>query len=366
MTDASSASFGSIGAVKKLLGLVLAIAVCVTATVTLFPAKPSNAATVNGATISTKDLNEDLNAIGASDGYTCYVNTAIAKATGDAPAGIDGATPRTYNTTFAAYWLSERIGGLAAEQYVADRHLTVTPDDLVTATKDLANSITETTNSATNTAATCIADGEQVLATMPKWFVAEQVKIQAAHEAVLREVNSLTPQAAGKAYFAEHPDAFDTICLSAIVGEGQDIVHAQQAMEKGDTFAEAALRFSRSAEANNGGDIGCFDPTSQSYAAVQAYVGSLRAGATTEPFSPQQGVYALLHVNGRTPAAAYGPLAPLAESLARGYAQQAAANAISGGLATATVTVNSSYGTWSTAKQQYRVLPPTPATVATA
>ena len=360
MTVGEPGSFGSIGAVKKLLGLVLAIAIVVTATVTLFPAKPSNAATVNGTTISTKALNEDLTAISANDGYTCYVTSAASQASGATLLGADGATPGTFNTTFAAYWLSERISGLAAQQYVAEHHLTITAADTATAAKDLAASISDVTKSTSTSTAPCPANGAEVLAHMPKKFVAEQVAIQAAHEAVLREVNASSPAEAGKAYFAAHPEAFDTICLSAIVGQGQDIVHAQQAMSKGATFADAARQFSRNAEAAKGGSIGCFDPTSVSYAAVQSYVGGLGVGKTTQPFSPQQDVYAMLHVDGRSHATNYQDLAPLAENLARGIAQQAAANAISGGLATATVTVNSFYGSWSTANKQYRVVPPTP------
>jgi len=360
MTVGNHASFGSIGVVKKFLGLVLAIAIVVTATVTLFPAKPSNAATVNGAAISTKSLNEDLTAISANDGYSCYVTAAANQASGASLVGIDGATPRTFNTSFAAFWLSERISGLAAEQYVAEHNLKITNADLATASKNLALSISDAAVPSASNPSACPYNGAQVLAQMPKWFVAEQVKVQAAHEAILREVNSLSPVEAGKAYFAAHPEAFDTICLSAIVGQGQDIVHAQQAIEKGASFADAARQFSRNAEAAKGGGIGCFDPTSQSYAAVQNYVGNLSAGKTTPPFSPQQGVYALLHVDSRTHAADYAPLAPLAENLARGIAQQAASNAVSGGLSTATVVVNSFYGNWSTANKQYRVVPPSP------
>jgi len=361
MTMGNRTSFGSIGAVKKLLGLVLAIALVVTATVTLFPAKPSNAATVNGTAITTTSLNEDLKAISNNDGYTCYVTTAASQASGASLVGIDGATPRTFNTSFAAYWLSERISGLAAEQYVAEHDLKISDADLATATKDLAASISDAAIPSASNPSACPYNGAQVLAQMPKWFVAEQVKVQAAHEAILREVNSLSPAEAGKAYFAAHPEAFDTICLSAIVGEGQDIVHAQQAMDAGSSFADAARKFSRNAEAAKGGSIGCFDPTSQSYAAVQNYVGSSTAGQTTPPFSPQQGVYALLHVDSRTHAADYAPLAPLAENLARGIAQEAASNAVSGGLATATVVVNSFYGNWSASNNQYRVVPPSPA-----
>jgi hypothetical protein len=310
--------------------------------------------------ITTASLNEDLAAISANDGYSCYVTNAASQATGAQLVGIDGATPRTFNTSFAAYWLSERIQGLAAEQYVAAKHLTITQKDLEKAAADLAKSITEGGSASAANATPCPYGGGKVLEQMPKDFVAEQVKIQAAHEAILGAISTQTPAEAGKAYFAAHPEAFATICLSAIVGEGQDIVHAQQAMAKGSSFADAARKYSRNAEAAKGGSIGCFDPTSQSYGAVQTYAGTTPAGGTTQPFSPQQGVYAILHVDSRTPAADYAPLASLAESLAGNVAQQAASNAISESLSSATVAVNSFYGSWSSSNNQYRVVPPSP------
>ena len=367
MTAKLGARFGSIRSVKKLLGLVLAIVIVVSATLVLFPTKPTNAATVNGAKITRTSLNADLTAIAANSSFACYAALSYSKASGQTLLGINGATSRTFSTDFAAYWLSERIGGLAAEQYVAHHHLVVTAVDELTAAKDLAASITDVTNatSSATPVAECPANGAAVLASMPKSFVAQQVQIQAAHEAVLRQVSALSPAEAGKAYFVSHPEAFETICVSAIVGEPQDIVHAQQAMAAGTSFADAARQFSRSADASKGGTLGCFDPTSKSYASVQGFVGTLSTGKTGEPFAvgSQQNVYAILHVDRRVHATNYADFSALAEVLAQNVSQQVASNAIVGDLATATVTVNSAYGSWSTAKQQYRVLPPTTAKV---
>ena len=179
VTAKLGARFGSIRSVKKLLGLVLAIVIVVSATLVLFPTKPTNAATVNGAKITRTSLNADLTAIAANSSFACYAALSYSKASGQTLLGINGATSRTFSTDFAAYWLSERIGGLAAEQYVAHHHLVVTAVDELTAAKDLAASITDVTNatSSATPVAECPANGAAVLASMPKSFVAQQVSV---------------------------------------------------------------------------------------------------------------------------------------------------------------------------------------------
>ena len=345
---------------KKLLGVLAALAIAVVATVTLFPQSPSDAASVNGSHITKKMLNADLDAIGGNSSFTCYVVAAAQQGGGTTLTGVNGASAGTYDTAFAAYWLSEKISGAAAEQYVADHHLSVTAADTATAEKNLATSITEVTQPTQSNPTNCQADGTQVLKELPKSFVAEQVQVQAAHEAILRTVDTKTPAEAGQAFFAAHPRDFDTLCLSAIVGAAQNIVSAETALQQGMSFADAARKYSQNAGASKGGSIGCYTPDSPSYTAVQNYVQQLKTGETGKPFQASQGVYAIIHVDHRVPAASYESVAAFAQSLAQRYSQQMASNVISGDLAKAVVSVNTAYGSWSTASNGFRVVPPTP------
>ncbi|MEI6701804.1 MAG: peptidylprolyl isomerase [Actinomycetota bacterium] len=343
---------------KKLLGVLAALAIAVVATVALFPQSPSDAAMVNGTGITKKMLNADLDAINGNTSFTCYVVSAAQLGGGQTLTQVSGASAGTYDTAFAAYWLSEKISGVVAEQYVADHHLKITPADTAAAQANLAASITEVTQPTQANPTNCQADGNQVLKELPKTFVTEQVQVQAAHEAILRTVDTQTPAEAGQAYFAAHPGEFDTLCLSAIVGAAQNIVSAQTALQQGMGFAEAARKYSQNQGASNGGSIGCYAPDSPSYGAVQTYVQQLKAGETGKPFQANQGVYAIIHVDDRQPAANYAAVASLAESLARRNSQQNASNVVSEDLSKAVVTVNTAYGSWSTANNAFSVVPP--------
>src|SRR3984957_16903447 len=113
---------------------------------------PSNAATVNGTSISQADLNSDVSAIANSAYYQCYLNSeAYLSSEGSeeeppvlgAGAGQDAGDHPTATTAFVASYLETDIGHELALQLAAERHVSVTPADLVTARADLTGQISD-------------------------------------------------------------------------------------------------------------------------------------------------------------------------------------------------------------------------------
>ena len=82
-------------------------------------AVPSNAATVNGESISQDAFNSDLNAIAGSADYRCFLTaeeavasggqTSLPSIEGSGQSG-DGTSNPTVSTSFAAYYLDNEIG----------------------------------------------------------------------------------------------------------------------------------------------------------------------------------------------------------------------------------------------------------------
>src|SRR5271170_4636421 len=113
---------------------------------------PSNAAKVDGSSISQADLNSDVSAIANSAYYQCYLNSesylssegsveqapVLGAGTGQYPGDHPTAT-----TAFVSSYLETDIGHELALQLAADRHVSVTPASLATGRTDLTGQITQ-------------------------------------------------------------------------------------------------------------------------------------------------------------------------------------------------------------------------------
>jgi len=340
--------------VKKTLVLVLALVIVVGAAVWRFP-EAADAAAVDGSTISTSSFYGDLAAISAHPDFVCYLKVA-AKAQGQGFTSTQGATPGTYSTDFAAYWLTRRINAEAAKVFDAQHHLKVTSADLATAQERYIASIDAV---GSLQGSTCTAKGAAVLAELPAGFRAAEIARQADYDAMLAATNAaLADPSKLQAFYAAHLHDFDTYCLSGIVGTQAQVAQAQAEIAAGMSFAEAAAKFSQDpSSAAKGGQLGCWGPTSAAYANVVAIAGKVPAGQLAPPYVNQYGNYILVKVDTRTPTP-YAEAAAAVRTAFEAAGQQASAAVLGGLLYRAEVAVNPAIGFWNHVRGDLKVLPP--------
>ena len=110
---------------------------------------PSNAATVNGSTISQQDLNADVNAIAGSAEYQCYLNSEeylSSEGTQELPPVVGAGTGQyagdhpTATSAFVANYLETDIGHELVLQLAAERNVSVTQAELTAARANYENS----------------------------------------------------------------------------------------------------------------------------------------------------------------------------------------------------------------------------------
>ena len=159
-------------------------------------AVPSNAATVNGASISQQPLNSDLTAIADSPEYQCYLKAEQAvESNGEVKLPpVDGAghtdtggSHPTVTTAFAANYLDTEILHQLILELAAKDHVDPTAQDLSAARASLVAQITEVLQEVEGSAYACGATpvtGKVVLATLPGSFVDENVRFDAGGEPV--------------------------------------------------------------------------------------------------------------------------------------------------------------------------------------
>jgi hypothetical protein len=280
---------------------------------------PSNAATVNGSSISQQDLNSDVSAIANSTYYQCYLNSQeylSSNGEEELPPVLGAGTGQyagdhpTATSAFVASYLETDIGHELLLQVAAERHVSVTDADLATARTNLTEQISEVmseilqTQQAQNVRYSCsltgqALTGEQVVNTLPASFVDAQVQFVADATALQEDLAGVGSSGADlQNYFAAHGAQFDTACLSAAVYSSQSAAQAG-ALEvlSGTPFATVAAGTSGS----GGGALGC-DILSdlETKLPAAADLKSLATGAVSAPID-DNGTYVLLQITSRTP-----------------------------------------------------------------
>jgi hypothetical protein len=280
-------------------------------------AVPTNAAVVNGTTISQQQLNSDVSAIAASDDYQCYLNSqqylesngesALPPVTG-AGTGQDNSTNLTATTAFVSTYLDTEIGDTIIVQLGAEHHVTVSQADLDSARQNYESHISGVMQEVGQTAEgenpkfSCgltgsSLSGAQVLATMPASFVDQQVQVYAT-AAVLQE--DLAGVGASNAdlqrYFSEHESDFDTACFTVgVYSTEQAAQEAAAAVAFGQSFSTLA------AATTGGGPQGCevlYGVSSQ--LGSDAHLDTLAVNAVSQPIS-YNGSYLLVQITKLTP-----------------------------------------------------------------
>ncbi|HEY2215735.1 MAG TPA: hypothetical protein VGH31_11815 [Acidimicrobiales bacterium] len=192
-------------------------------------AVPTNAASVNGTTISQNSLTADVTAVAHSKLYYCFLNgeQLVATQGQDAAPNVFGAGlqsddgPYTaVNSAFVSTFLNTEIGHDIVFQLGDQDHLTVTKAELATARAELDVQVTSIlqelqSNNISCPGATSTTTGAEVLKTMPSAFVNNLVKYAAT-------VNLLEEKLSGvgfstkdlQKYFYEHNGDFEEACYS--------------------------------------------------------------------------------------------------------------------------------------------------------
>lgn len=260
----------------------------------------TDAASVNGTTISQQSLDGDLSAIAGSSGYQCYVGAGLAlsgqSTNGLFPvtgAGSSTSTPRSYNTSFVRYWLAQRMTDVLVTQALAARHLTVTPAAQQLARANLTQQIDSVLLEFEHqTGSSCGTTGAALLSSMPASFVDEQVQVQAERDVLLAHEAGfgLTPASLHRYYTARRA-RFDTICVSYVSFDSETAAAAAQA-----SIADGTPITQTGTEQT----LGC--AVQATITSLPSSVTSLAVGHVSSPLAEGTGTgrYALLTVTKRT------------------------------------------------------------------
>jgi parvulin-like peptidyl-prolyl isomerase len=211
-------------------------------------------------------------------------------------------------------WSNLRAEQLAVISYVERRDPAALSESAQRqAITSLENSITETLNSALSSttssgtqAFTCsgAASGAQTLASMPAWFIAEQVEAEAATLALAKFAGPPIPTSGPglEAWYKLNSAKFDTYCVGiVVVPEESSATEIAQRINSGSlTIAEAAKQYSTDPTSLKGGAVGCFGPTNSSYAAVQADLAGLKTGQVGVHFDQQTDSWVLIGATSAT------------------------------------------------------------------
>jgi hypothetical protein len=336
-------------------------------------AVPTNAAVVNGSTISQDSLNSDVHAIAGSAEYQCYLNSEAYLSSNGSQAGLppvtgagtgqnEGDNP-TANTAFVATYLDTVIGHELVEQLAAKRDVTVDSAQLADARASLTNQITSVMRQVAQTqlgqnprfscgATVAPLTGQQVLASLPSWFVDQQVQFVATASALQENLAGVgSSEADLQSYFEQHRSQFDTVCFNAAAYTDQSSAQAAQAaIDFGTPFSQVA------ASAPQSGAIPC-----TALVAVAGELGtnvseldSLAVGKASAPIS-YNGDYLVLELSRRTPTP-FATAKPIVSQAVQEKGAQSTQAAITAAERRASVSVNQRYGKWQPVTAS--VLPP--------
>jgi hypothetical protein len=323
---------------------------------------PTNAAVVNGRAVSQDTLNAEINAIAGSPEYQCYLTSEdylstngsqqLPPITGAGRGQSQGDNP-TVSSAFVATYLDTVIGHELVDQLASKHDVTVTSAQLVDARASLVNQIDAVMQQVAQTAQgqnprfSCGAlsaplTGQQVLASMPAWFVDEQVRFVGTASALQEDLAGVGSSATElQGYYERHRSQFDTVCFNAAEFTSlSSATDAQATLDFGTPFSQVATGASQS------GTIPCTE-----LVAVAGELGTdisklqgVAVGKASAPISVN-GNYVVLELSKRTPTP-YATAKPIVSQAVQEVGARATQAAISNAERHASVSVDPRYGTW--------------------
>jgi len=345
--------------VKRLLVLLIVLAGGVAAAALTVP---TNAAEVNGTSISQASLNSDVSAIDGSAYYQCYLNSQayLSSSGGEqlppvtgAGKGQDGAGDHpTATSAFVATYLDTEVGHQLVLQLADARHVTVTPAQLTDARASLSGQISQVMSEVLQTAQgqnvhySCSVTGqpltgEEVLSTVPASFVDQQVQFVATASALQEDLAGVGSSATDlEGYFLRHQAEFDTACWTVGVYSSQSAAQASAAeVAFGTPFSQVA------AKATQGGPQTCeMLPIIASELPSTFNVASLPTGTVSAPID-DNGTYLLVQITSRTPTS-YAKAAPVVAEVVQEEGAKATQAAITAAERHSSVSIDPRYGVW--------------------
>jgi parvulin-like peptidyl-prolyl isomerase len=229
------------------------------------------AATVNGVEIPTKDLVDELNAIGANGDYVATYQ-----------GNVHGSTPGSFDAAFVAQTLVQQINYAMLHAEYAKRNLQ--PND-------------ECKQQARNEVLLQLGNGDadKGQSLFDKFGRDYQDLLVRRNVELLAVTYDLDGQTCpkvdnGPGYYEAHPEAFTKVCIQAIAVADQATADTVVAQARGGAdFAQLASATSIDEQSKaTGGDIGCAPP-SQYTPTVAAALEVAKVGDVLDPFSLQQG-----------------------------------------------------------------------------
>jgi len=248
---------------------------------------------VNSQTLSANTFETELSAISHNNTLQCFV-TALSP-TSYAP----GAGGYSIKASGAAAWANLRVEGLAIHQYVATT-LKYRPSahDLALAESSLVG---EMTAQASANSINCPGTATQAVAAMPSEMRTAEILAQADSLYLVKKIKTTIPltTASMESYYAQHTSDYDTLCVSVALVLPSSVTAFAQGEAAGLNVATLVRKYSQDpTSAAKGGAVGCFSPSSTSYASVRADVTSLPLNtfATTPNYISNNGQTFALYV----------------------------------------------------------------------
>ena len=248
----------------------------------------SYAAKVNGQRITQNELDRELNAILGNKAYLEQVDQGFAQQTGERAIGTGKGT---LNTVFVARVLERRIAYELIRQELNRRKLTVTPNDVEQARKELVESL----------------EDEKILEAFPKGYRDELLRSN-AQVAVLQRFleRGRGDEAAVKDFYDKNRAAFQLNCVRHILVPDRALaLRIKQRIAAGEDFAAIARAESKDNQgpdggsAAKGGDLGC-PPSGSLVAAFEAAANSLQPGQVSDPVQTEFGFHVIQLVERKT------------------------------------------------------------------
>jgi hypothetical protein len=324
-------------------------------------AVPTNAAVVNGASVSQGQLNSDVHAIAGSPDYQCYLNSqeylssegaeSLPPVTGAGTGQNPGDNP-TATSAFVSNYLDTEIGHQVVYQLAAKRGVTVTEAQLTTARKAYENQISAVmsevaqTAQGQNPAFSCSTTGQPltgsaILETLPASFVDQQVQFLATATLLQEDLSGYGSSDAGlERYFQAHLANFDTACFTvAVFSSESDATAAKASVASGTPFSTVA------SGTQGGGPQGCAvlaDVTSN--LPSSAHLGTLALNEVSDPIN-DNGNYLLVEITKRTPTAFSAVKSEVANAVLEAGATKTQ-KVVDAAQKRSNISVNPQYGVW--------------------
>ncbi|MGO8877010.1 MAG: peptidylprolyl isomerase [Acidimicrobiales bacterium] len=266
---------------KRFLAVLSALcAVALLSTSCNASAVQPSAASVGDIAITTSQLDASMTALKADVGFLCVSNAGTVPPT-------SGVGPGTWNTTFAAYVLTQLIEfGVLAEMMKA-HHLSTPTGDLAQVKTEIENSMAQSLASLQqgSSSISCPGTAASIVSALGPVFGTRLIDNQLNVEAYSAYLAGTTLQPAALASWENtHASEATESCTSVLgVASKAQAVKIAAAIKAGASFASEATRYGENLGLGAGGAFGCVTPDVWS-ASLRPIVTGLAVGAVSKPF----------------------------------------------------------------------------------